>query len=141
MNVRIRCGLAAAAVGVLALTACGSNSLGGEPAAEGSSAPTTSASVNADLAAKLPESIKSSGVIKIGTDSSYAPNEFLAADGKTVEGFEVDLFKAVARNSGSRPNGKARTSGPSSTVSLARSTTWGSRPSPSTTSARSKSPW
>ncbi len=100
MNVRIRCGLAAAAVGVLALTACGSNSLGGEPAAEGSSAPTTSASVNADLAAKLPESIKSSGVIKIGTDSSYAPNEFLAADGKTVEGFEVDLFKAVAQKFG-----------------------------------------
>jgi polar amino acid transport system substrate-binding protein len=84
----------------LALTACGSNSLGGEPAAEGSNAPASSASVNADLAAKLPESIKSAGVIKIGTDSSYAPNEFLAADGKTVEGFEVDLFKAVAQKFG-----------------------------------------
>jgi polar amino acid transport system substrate-binding protein len=39
-------------------------------------------------------------VIKIGTDASYAPSEFLAADGKTVEGFEVDLFNAVAEKFG-----------------------------------------
>ena len=100
MNVRIRCGLAVAAAGVLALSACGSNSLGGEPAAEGSNAPAPSASVNADLSAKLPESIKSAGVIKIGTDTSYPPNEFLAADGKTVQGSEVDLFTAVAQKFG-----------------------------------------
>ena len=74
--------------------------MGGEPAAEGSNASAPSASVNADLSAKLPESIKSAGVIKIGTDSSYPPNEFLAADGKTVEGFEVDLFNAVAQKFG-----------------------------------------
>jgi polar amino acid transport system substrate-binding protein len=39
-------------------------------------------------------------VIKIGTDPSYAPNEFLAADGKTVQGFDVDLFDAVAAKFG-----------------------------------------
>jgi polar amino acid transport system substrate-binding protein len=100
VNTRIRCGVAVAAVAVLALSACGSNSLGGEPAAEGSNAPAPSATANADLAAKLPESIKSAGVIRIGTDSSYAPNEFLAADGKTVQGFEVDLFKAVGEKFG-----------------------------------------
>ena len=100
MNVRIRCGLAVAAVGVLALSACGSDSLGGEPAAEGSNTSAPSASVNADLTAKLPESIKSAGVIKIGTDSSYPPNEFLAADGKTIQGFEVDLFNTVAQKFG-----------------------------------------
>jgi polar amino acid transport system substrate-binding protein len=53
-----------------------------------------------DLASKLPESIKSAGVIKIGTDPTYAPNEFLAADGKTVQGFEVDLFNQVAAKFG-----------------------------------------
>jgi polar amino acid transport system substrate-binding protein len=100
MNVRTRCGLAVAAAGILALSACGSDSLGGEPAAEGSNASAPSASVNADLTAKLPESIKSAGVIKIGTDSSYPPNEFLAADGKTVQGFEVDLFNTVAQKFG-----------------------------------------
>ena len=57
-------------------------------------------SQNADLSAKLPESIKSAGVIKIGTDASYAPNEFLAADGKTVQGMDVDVFNAVAAKFG-----------------------------------------
>ena len=36
----------------------------------------------------------------MGTDASYAPSEFLAADGKTVQGFDVDLFKAVGQKFG-----------------------------------------
>ena len=100
VNVRIRFGVAAVAVAVLGLSACGSNSLGGEPATEASEAPAPTSSVDAALAAKLPESIKSSGVIRIGTDSSYPPNEFLAADGKTVEGWDVDLFNLVAQKFG-----------------------------------------
>ena len=63
-------------------------------------APSVSVSQNEDLSAKLPESIKSAGVIKIGTDASYAPNEFLAADGKTVQGMDVDVFNAVAAKFG-----------------------------------------
>ncbi len=100
MNVQTRFIMASAAAAVLGLSACGSNSLGGEPAGSGGSAPAASSSVNADLAAKLPESIKSAGVIKIGTDSSYPPNEFLAADGKSVQGWEVDLFNLVAHKFG-----------------------------------------
>jgi polar amino acid transport system substrate-binding protein len=53
-----------------------------------------------DLASKLPESIKSAGVIKIGTDPTYAPSEFLAGNGKTVQGFDVDLFNQVAAKFG-----------------------------------------
>ena len=52
------------------------------------------------MPAKLPESIKNAGVIKIGVDASYAPNEFLAGDGKTVQGMDVDLFNAVAAKFG-----------------------------------------
>jgi polar amino acid transport system substrate-binding protein len=96
VNVRIKVGLAAAVL-ALGLSACGSSSLSGEP---GSSAPAPSTSENVDLASKLPASIKSSGVIRIGTDSSYAPNEFLAGDGKTIQGFEVDLFNLVAQKFG-----------------------------------------
>ena len=70
----------------------------GEPGAE--SAPSVSVSENVDLAAKLPESIKNAGVIKIGIDASYAPNEFLAGDGKTVQGMDVDVFNAVAAKFG-----------------------------------------
>jgi polar amino acid transport system substrate-binding protein len=98
MNVRIKLGVVAAAVAALALSACGSSSLSGEPG--GGTAPSVSVSQNVDLASKLPESIKSAGVIKIGTDPTYAPSEFLAADGKTVQGSDVDLFNAVAQKFG-----------------------------------------
>lgn len=98
MNVRIKLGVAAVSIAALALSACGSSSLSGEPDTE--SAPSVSVSENVDLASKLPESIKSAGVIKIGTDPTYAPNEFLAGDGKTVQGFDVDLFNQVAAKFG-----------------------------------------
>jgi len=98
MNVRLKMGLALVTVTTVALSACGSNSLGGEPPA--STAPTTQASVDAALAAKLPEKIRTAGKIVIGTDASYAPNEFLGSDGKTVQGMDVDLFNAVAARFG-----------------------------------------
>jgi polar amino acid transport system substrate-binding protein len=93
-----RLSLVTVSVGALVLSACGSSSLGGEPAGE--PAPSVSVSQDEDLSAKLPESIKSSGVIRIGTDATYAPNEFLAADGKTVQGMDVDVFNAVAAKFG-----------------------------------------
>ena len=98
MNVRMKLGVIATSVAALALSACGSSSLSGETGA--STAPSVSVSQNVDLASKLPESIKSDGVINIGVDSSYAPSEFLAADGKTVQGFDVDVFDAVAAKFG-----------------------------------------
>jgi ABC-type glycerol-3-phosphate transport system substrate-binding protein len=55
MNVRIKLGVVAASVAALALSACGSSSLSGEPG--GSAAPSVSVSQNVDLASKLPESI------------------------------------------------------------------------------------
>src|SRR5215213_10588985 len=98
MNVRIKLGVVAASVAALALSACGSSSLSGEPG--GGAAPSVSVSQNVDLGSKLPESIKNAGVIKVGTDASYAPSEFLAGDGKTVQGFDVDVFNAVAAKLG-----------------------------------------
>jgi polar amino acid transport system substrate-binding protein len=80
------------------LSACGSNSLSGGPPS--SAASSVVASQDADLSAKLPESIRTAGVIKIGVDATYAPNEFLAGDGKTVQGFDVDVFDAVAAKFG-----------------------------------------
>jgi polar amino acid transport system substrate-binding protein len=98
VNVRLKLVLATAGVAALSLTGCGSSSLSGEPA--GSSAPSASVSQDAGLAAKLPEKIRSAGVIRVGTDASYAPSEFLAGDGKTVQGFDVDVFNAVAAKLG-----------------------------------------
>jgi polar amino acid transport system substrate-binding protein len=56
--------------------------------------------VDEALAAKVPAEIKSDGKLLIGTDPTYAPNEFLDPDGKTVVGFDVDLFNAVAAKLG-----------------------------------------
>lgn len=59
-----------------------------------------SSTVDAALAAKVPAEVKADGKILVGTDSTYAPSEFLAEDGKTIEGFDIDLFNAVAAKFG-----------------------------------------
>jgi polar amino acid transport system substrate-binding protein len=90
-------GLAVAAALTVSMAACGSESGGGTGTGTGSTgAPAPSSSVDAALAAKVPAAVKSAGKLLIGTDSTYAPNEFLDTDGKTVIGFDVDLFNAVA---------------------------------------------
>src|SRR3954454_21078220 len=86
-------GLAAAAALTLSMGACGSES----DDSSSSGAPAPSASADTGLADKVPADIKSAGKLVIGTDSSYAPNEYLDSDGKTVVGFDVDLFNAVAQ--------------------------------------------
>src|SRR5829696_9680658 len=81
----------------LVAAGCGDNGDSG-----GGSTGTTAAAPTVDeaLAAKVPDAIKSDGKIVIGTDSSYPPNEFLDTDGKTVVGWDVDLFNAVAAKLG-----------------------------------------
>ena len=88
---------ASAAIVGLALSACGSSSLS-TPGA--SAKPTVAQTADAKLVAALPAKIKAAGKIVVGTDATYAPNEFLAADGKTVEGMDVDVFNAVAQKFG-----------------------------------------
>ena len=82
----------------LVAAGCGDDS---DTGAGGSTATTAAApSVDEALAAKVPDTIKSDGKLLIGTDPTYAPNEFLDTDGKTVIGFNVDLFNAVAAKLG-----------------------------------------
>ncbi|MEW2358808.1 ABC transporter substrate-binding protein [Spirillospora sp. NPDC029432] len=81
--------------GALALSACGEKE---EPGAGEKITPTGGA--DSRLAGMVPAAIKADGKIVIGVDSSYAPNEFLAADGKTVEGWDRELFDAVATKLG-----------------------------------------
>jgi polar amino acid transport system substrate-binding protein len=88
---------AGAAIVGLALSACGSSSLS-TPDAPTKAA--TAQAVDPALAAKLPAKVKSAGQIVVGTDATYAPNEFLNADGKTVQGMDVDLFNAVMQKFG-----------------------------------------
>jgi len=91
-------GLAGAAALMLPLTACGAKK---DTSATPSGGPApSSVAVDQALAAKVPAAIKSDGKITVGTDSTYAPSEFLDTDGKTVVGFDVDLFNAVAAKLG-----------------------------------------
>ena len=79
--------------------ACGSQDNSGSSSTKPSGG-TASVSADSALAAKVPAAIKSDGKIVVGTDSTYAPSEFLDTDGKTVIGFDVDLFNAVAAKLG-----------------------------------------
>jgi polar amino acid transport system substrate-binding protein len=93
MKLRGSLAITTAVVAGLALTGCGSNSLD-----SGSHKSTTvKSTVDKTAAAMVPAAIKSKGTITVGSDASYAPSEFLAGDGTTIEGFDVDLFKAVAK--------------------------------------------
>ncbi len=53
------------------------------------------------LAARLPQKIKEAGVITIGSDTAYAPWEFLSeTDGQTPEGIDVDIADAIGAKLG-----------------------------------------
>jgi len=93
-----RAGVATLAALALVLTACGDNSTS---SSSGSSA-SGSKAVSADqqLAAMVPDSVKKDGVITVGSDTTYAPSEFIDTDGQTIVGFDVDLFNAVAAKLG-----------------------------------------
>lgn len=93
--------VAAASALALALAGCGSNSLSQtstNAASAGTTTSSTTTTVNAALAAKVPDKIKSAGVVQIGTDATYAPNEYL--NGTQVVGWDVELFDAVAADLG-----------------------------------------
>lgn len=85
--------------------ASGAPTPGSAAAATGAAIPDTSAILTAvengpKLAADLPEAIKTAGTIKVGSNVQSPPNNFYAADGTTVVGFEKDLITAVAAQLG-----------------------------------------
>ncbi|WP_125609659.1 ABC transporter substrate-binding protein [Specibacter cremeus] len=83
--------------GALALSGCTNASQ------EGSALTTSSASFNVSaiqkdptLAARVPSELRAKGTLVVGSDTSYAPAEFLGgADGQTPIGYDVDLTKAM----------------------------------------------
>jgi len=83
---------------IVALAAgCGSSgkkSSSTTTAATTGTTPTTS--VDSTIAAKVPAAIKSKGTLIVAADAHYAPDEFIASDGKTIQGMDPDLAKALA---------------------------------------------
>ena len=86
----------------LALAAC---STGDDDTATPGSSDTSSTAASFDpssvakddaIAALVPDKIKSAGTLTVGSDTSYAPAEYIDDDGTTAVGYDVDIAKALA---------------------------------------------
>jgi polar amino acid transport system substrate-binding protein len=89
---------------IIALVAAGCGN-GTETSTGTSSTPAASPSgaVSA-IAARVPGSVKTSGTLTVAADATYAPNEFIGADGHTVVGLDADLAKALGQVLGLKVN-------------------------------------
>ncbi len=83
----------AAAAAVLALTGCAGKST--TPTGSGGSGSGGSSAAAGSLFSTLPSDIQKSKTLRAATDGTYPPNEFTGPDGKTLQGFDIDLAKAV----------------------------------------------
>ena len=101
-----RLALAGAAVGLLlALPACSSSSKsttsGATTTVAAAGGGTSGGSAtNCEAAAKIPDKIKSAGTMAAATDASYAPMEFIGTSGSNIEGADIDLGNAIAKQLG-----------------------------------------
>jgi polar amino acid transport system substrate-binding protein len=96
--------LAAGVLSVVALVAagCGSST---ETSTGSSPAPAASPSgAVSSIAAQVPDSVKASGELTVAADATYAPNEFIDTDGRTVVGMDADLAKALGQVLGLKVN-------------------------------------
>ena len=91
---------ALAAAAALALTGCVNNAAEEGGTDDGASA----AEIQPDQAAVdlLPESVRESGVLRMGTDAEYPPNEYKDEDGNPT-GWGVELAEAVSAKLGLEP--------------------------------------
>ncbi|PZR52906.1 ABC transporter substrate-binding protein [Xylanimonas oleitrophica] len=99
--------VAALAAATLVLGACttASQDAGSGGAASGSPAPTQGydvSGITADetVAALVPAEVAETGTLAVGSNLEYAPAEFVAADGRTPVGFDIDIIHAVAQTMG-----------------------------------------
>ncbi len=88
------------AIGALVVTGCGSsNKSSSSTTTATSTTASTTAGSDAAVAALVPASEKGKTLV-VAADASYAPNEFVATDGKTVIGMDADLAAALAKTMG-----------------------------------------
>jgi polar amino acid transport system substrate-binding protein len=98
---------------IAVLAGCGSSSSSTTAAAAASSTSATTSSAaatsspsgaDATVAALVPAATKSKGTLSVAADATYAPNEFIGPNGKTVIGMDADLVKALATLMGLKSN-------------------------------------
>jgi polar amino acid transport system substrate-binding protein len=81
---------------LLAFAGCGSS--GSDSASTSGAKPSNVAPVSPDpsVAALVPSTVRAKGALTIGTDPTYPPMEFVASDGKTLVGVDIELGDALA---------------------------------------------
>ena len=84
----------ALSITALVAAACGSDTQGSTGTGS-QSAPSTQPGTVTAIASQVPEDVKAKGTLTVAADATYAPNEFIASDGKTVVGMSADLAKAL----------------------------------------------
>jgi polar amino acid transport system substrate-binding protein len=99
--------LATVAAATALATGCGSSKSSNTSSAVAPAS--TAPAANSSLASEVPASIKSKGTLTVAADASYAPNEFIGKNGKTVEGMDADLAKAIASTLGLKADVKNAT--------------------------------
>jgi polar amino acid transport system substrate-binding protein len=91
---------------VAGIAACGSSSSSSSSSspASSSSAAASSTAASSSSSGADPAAIKSNGTLTVAADATYAPNEFIGPDGKTVIGMDADLVKALGAVMGLKVN-------------------------------------
>jgi polar amino acid transport system substrate-binding protein len=97
---RTAAGLAALVAAAVLAAGCGSSnsntSTSAASTAGGASTSAGSSGADQKVASEVPASVKSKGTLTVAADATYAPNEFIGSNGKTVEGMDADLAQALA---------------------------------------------
>ncbi|ODN71066.1 ABC transporter substrate-binding protein [Methylobrevis pamukkalensis] len=83
------------AAGLAVTTLCSLASVA--PAVAAPDMPIPEQAVVPELHALLPEKIRSAGVLNLATDAHYPPCQWFLEDGKTMIGYEVDIWNALAQ--------------------------------------------
>jgi polar amino acid transport system substrate-binding protein len=96
--------IAAGVLSAASLSACADNS----NSEAGGSSSSASVSQDKELAKLVPADIASKGTLAVGTDPTYAPNEF-QGDADQIIGFDIDLFNAVSEKLGLKAEYQAST--------------------------------
>ncbi len=99
--------LVLAATASVALAACSDPTTSSSSSSESGSAASSSTAITPfdvstletvdSVAALVPDAVKQRGTLRNGASTDYAPGEFLADDGQTPVGYDVDLIKALAK--------------------------------------------
>jgi polar amino acid transport system substrate-binding protein len=95
---------ALAAIAAMGLAACGSGSADTATPGASASSQTDDISVNVavdeNASALVPQSVKDKGTLTVAMELKYPPTSFIAEDGKTPIGLNVDMARLIAKKLG-----------------------------------------